>query len=120
MKESLFVEKHIIALEKNNFQEDRKSKKVSFKDDSKKKPPKDPFDVEGLQKFLNTMTNEMADIKKQVVESSSSKKTFRPFKKGQSSITQPSNIISNADFDQDIEEEEYIELNGMWDFILPN
>ena len=51
MKESLSIEKRITALEKNNSQEDRKSKKVSFKDDSKNKLPKDPFDVEGIQNF---------------------------------------------------------------------
>ena len=52
------------------------------------------------------------------------------FKKDQSSNTQPPNIISNVESDQDTEEEqteeeeneeeEYVELNGMWDFILPN
>ena len=51
------------------------------------------------------MTNEMADIKKQVAKNSSSKRTFRNFKKGQSSNTEPLNIISNTDSDQDIEEE---------------
>ena len=75
MKESLSIEKRITALEKNNCQEDWKSKKVSFKDDSKKKLPKYPFDVEGLQKVLKTMKNEMENIKKQVAENSSSKKT---------------------------------------------
>ena len=55
MKESLSVEKHITALEKNNSQEDRKSNKVYFKYDSKKKAPIDPFDVEGLQKNLKTI-----------------------------------------------------------------
>ena len=68
MKESLSVDKHITALEKKNSQEDRNSNKVSFKDDSKKKAPKYPFDVEGLQKSLKTITNEMVDIKKQVAE----------------------------------------------------
>ena len=78
----------------------------------------------------------MADIKKQVAEISSSKKTLRPFKKNQSSNSQLPNIISNAESDQDtyeeqIEEEEIevkeeteveeeVELNGIWDFILPN
>ena len=76
------------------------------------------------------MKNEMEDIKKQVAENASSKNTFRNFKKGQSSNTQPPNIISNAKSDQDTEEEqteeeeddeeEKVELNGMWDFILPN
>jgi len=48
MKEALAVEKRINSLEKNATLEDRKSKKVSFKDDSKKKTPKDPYDMEGL------------------------------------------------------------------------
>ena len=106
MKEYLSIEKHITALEKKNSQENRKSKKVSFKDDSKNKLPKEPFDVEGVQKVLKTVTNEMVDIKKQVVENSSSKETFKNFKKGQSSNTQPPNIISNAESDQDTEEEQ--------------
>jgi len=71
MKEAIAVEKRIIALEKKNVVEERKSKKVSFKEDPKKKQPKDPFDLEGLQKVLKTMSNEMVDIKKQVVETSS-------------------------------------------------
>lgn len=57
MKEALAVEKHINALEKKAALEDRKSNKVSFKDDSKKKTPKDPYDMEGLQKVLKTMSN---------------------------------------------------------------
>ena len=52
------------------------------------------------------MENEMEDIKKQVAENSSSKKTFRNFKKGKSSNTQPQNILSNDESDQDTEEEE--------------
>ena len=59
MKEALVVEKHIIALEKKVALEDRKSKKVYFKDDSKNKMPKYPYDMEGLQKVLKTMSNEM-------------------------------------------------------------
>ena len=47
----------------------------------------------------------MADIKKQFVESSSSKKTFRPFKKNQSYNSQSPNIISNAESGQDTDEE---------------
>jgi len=64
MKEALDVEKCINALEKKAALEDRKAKKVSFKDDSKKKTPKDPYDMEGLQKVLKTLSNEMIDIKK--------------------------------------------------------
>ena len=64
MKEAIIVEKHITALEKKNVMEERKSEKVSFKEDPKKKQPKDPFDLEGLQKVLKTMSNEMVDIKK--------------------------------------------------------
>jgi len=93
MKEALVVEKRIIALEKKVALEDRKSKKVSFKDDSKKKTPKDPYDMEGLQKVLKTMSNEMVEIKKQVAETST-KKPFRNFKKPES---KPPNVISNAD-----------------------
>jgi hypothetical protein len=63
MKEALAVEKRINALEKKAALEDRKAKKVSFKDDSKKKTPKDPYDMEGLQKVLKTLSNEMVEIK---------------------------------------------------------
>ena len=48
MKEVIVVEKHILALEKKNALEERKFKKVTFRDDSKKKPPKYPFDLEWL------------------------------------------------------------------------
>ena len=37
---------------------------MTFKEDSEKKAPKDPFDIEGLQKVLKTMSNEMVKIKK--------------------------------------------------------
>ena len=129
MKEALAIEKCIIALEKKAALEDRKSKKVSFKDDSKKKTPKDPYDMEGLQKFLKTMSNEMVEIKKQVAETST-KRPFRNFKKPES---KPPNTISNVDSDpkeeeedetvlpsKEPKEEETIECHGMWDFILPN
>ena len=75
MKETIVVEKSILALEKKNSLEERKSKKVTFRDDSKKKVVKDPYDMEGLQKVLKTMSNEMVEIKKQVAETST-KKTF--------------------------------------------
>jgi len=55
MKEAIAVEKHVIALERKSAIEDRKSKKVNFKEDSKKKQEKYPFDLEGLQKVLKTM-----------------------------------------------------------------
>ena len=66
MKEAIAVEKRIIALEKRSVIEERKSKKVTLREDSKKKQAKDPFDLEGLQKVLKTMSNEMVDIKKKV------------------------------------------------------
>lgn len=94
MKEALTVETMILALEKKSAQDERKTKKFTFKDESKKKTPKDPFDLEGLQKVLKTMSNEMVEIKKQVVESS--KKPLRPFKRTQTSTFQPPNVISNA------------------------
>ena len=66
MTEVIAVEKRVIALEKRSTIKERKSKKVTFKEDSKKKQVKYPFDLEGLQKILKTMSNEMVDIKKQV------------------------------------------------------
>jgi len=120
MKEALAVEKHVNALEKKAALEERKSKKVSFKDDSKKKTPKGPYDMEGLKKVLKTMSNEMVEIKKQVAETSA-KRPFRNFKKTKS---KPPNVISNADSDPEEEEEdekilpideeeEVVEFHGM-------
>lgn len=63
---------------------------MSFRDDSKKKQSKDPFDLEGLQKVLKTMSNEMVDIKKQVAETSS-KKPFRHYKRNPSTNLKPPN-----------------------------
>ena len=54
----------------------KNKKKVTFKDESKKKAPKDPFGLEGLQQVLKTLSNEMVEIKKQVAKYSS-KKSFR-------------------------------------------
>jgi len=126
MKEALAVEKRINALEKKAALEDRKAKKVSFKDYSKKKTPKDPYDMEGLQKVLKTLSNEMVEIKKHVAETSN-KRPFRTYKKTES---KPPNVITNADSEQEEEEEEttsrtddeeeVAECHGMWDFILPN
>lgn len=76
------------------------------------------------------MANEMVEVKKRVVESSS-KKPFRSFKRNQTSNPQTLNTISNHeyDLDEDIEEmtlsideskdEELVEVHGMWDFSLP-
>ena len=77
---------------------------MTFSQDSKKKVSKDPFDLEGLQKVLKTMSNDMIEIKKQVAETSTPKKSFRPFKKNPSSTSQPPNVISNAESDQDTED----------------
>ena len=129
MKEAIAVEKHIMVLEKKNAMEERKSKKVLFKEDPKKKQPKDPFDLEGLQKVLKTISNEMVDIKKQEAETSSNK-PYRPFKRNPSTDSKPTNVISNDVSEEEEEEEEeniteehtdeeeVVELQGMWDFIL--
>lgn len=50
------------------------------------------------------MSNEMIEIKKQVVESSN--KSFRPFKKTQTLTSQPPNVILNVESDEDDDEEE--------------
>ena len=65
------------------------------------KVSKDPFDLEGLQKVLKTMSNDMIEIKKQVTETSTPKKSFHPFKINHSSTSQSPNVISNAKSDQD-------------------
>lgn len=111
MKEAIAVEKHILALEKKNTLEERKSKKVTFRDESKKKVTKDPYDMEGLKKVLKTMSNEMVEIKKQVVETSS-KRQFRNFKRNQAIDPKPPNAISNAESDLDDEEEEDTTLSA--------
>lgn len=128
LTEATAVEKRVIALEKRSAIEEHKSKKGTFKEDPKKKQTKDPFDLEGLQKVLNTMSNEMIDIKKQVAETSS-KKPYRAFKRGPSMDVKPPNAISNVKSKEEEEEEsttwgqtddeEVVELQGMWDFILP-
>ena len=79
LTEALAVEKRVVALEKRSAIEERKYKKISFKEDTKKKQTKDSFDLEGLQKVLKAMSNEMVDIKKKVAETSS-KKPYRAFK----------------------------------------
>lgn len=132
MKEAIVVEKHIIALENKSTLEERKSKKITFKDDSKKKAFKDPYDMEALQNVLKTMSNGMVEIKNQVVETST-KKPFRNFKRNWSTEPKPPNAISNAESDLDndededivlsseeMEEDKIFECHGMWDFILPN
>jgi len=63
------------------------------------------------------------------VESYAPKKPFRSFKRNPSSTYQPPNTISNAESDPETKEDsrtedesetkEEVELNGMWDFILP-
>jgi len=64
IKEAIAIKKCILALDKKNALEELKSEKVTFRDESKKKQPKDPFDLEGLQKFLKTISNGMVDIMK--------------------------------------------------------
>lgn len=128
LMEALAVEKRVVALEKGSAIEERKSKKISFKEDTKKKQTKDPFDLEGLQKVLKAMSNEMVDIKKQVAETSS-KKPYRAFKRNPPIKVKPPSTVSNVEYEEEEEEEnpteghtddeEVVELQGMWDFILP-
>ena len=99
LTEAIAVEKHVIALEKRSVIEERKSKKITFKEDSKKKQTKDPFDLEGLQKVLKTMSNEMIDIKKQVAETSS-RKPYRAFKRNPLMEVKPPNAISNVESEE--------------------
>ena len=74
------------------------------------------------------MSNEMVDIKKQEAETSS-KKPFRPFKRNSLTDPKPPNAISNAKSygeeeevltnEEQIYDEEVVELQRTWDFILP-
>ena len=59
--------------------------------------------MEGLQKFLKTMSNEMVEIKKQVAETST-KRPFRNFKINQAE-SKPPNSISNAESEEEEEED---------------
>lgn len=76
---------------------------MTFRDNFKKKPPKDPFNHEDLQKVLKTMSSEMVDIKKQVAETSS-KKSFRPFERSSPADPKPPNAISNVESDGEDDE----------------
>ena len=48
MQEAIVLEKRSLALEKKNFLDERKYKKVTFRDDPKKKQSMDAFDLEGF------------------------------------------------------------------------
>ena len=72
----------------------------------------------------------MVEIKKKVIESSSSEKPFRPFRINQPPNPHPPNIISNVETDdedekeatfsvEEYQDEQVAELNGVWDFLLP-
>ena len=74
----------------------------------------------------------MVEVKKQVAESFAAKIFFRSFRRNKSSSSQPPNTISNVESDLEEEEEEntmtdeetkeeqLVELNAIWDIILPN
>eukprot|EP00253_Pinus_taeda_P010678 PITA_10678 len=74
------------------------------------------------------MSNEMVDIKKQVV-ATSSKKSYRHFKRNPYTDSKPPNAITSVESEEEeeeiiteehIDEEEVVELQGMWDIILPD
>jgi len=74
------------------------------------------------------MSNEMVDIKKQVAETSS-KKPYKPFKRNPPIDPKAHNAITNIELEGEEEEvsneehtddDEVVELQGMWDFILPD
>ena len=74
------------------------------------------------------MSNEMVDIKKQVAETSS-KKSYKPYRRNPSTDSKPPNAITSAESKEEEEEiateettdeEEVVEVQGMWDFILPD
>lgn len=69
----------------------------------------------------------MVEIKKQVTKTSS-KKSYKPYIINPSTDSKPPNAIMNAESEEEEEEiateeptdeEEVVEVQGMWDFILP-
>lgn len=81
-----------------------------------------------FQKVLKTMSNEMVDIKKQVAETSS-KKPYKPYRRNPTIGSKPPNTITSLESEEEEEEiatkeptdkEEVVEVQGMWDFILPD
>ena len=60
------------------------------------------------------MSNDMIEIKKQVVESPVPMKAYCPYNRSPTSPSQPVNVISSAESDQDVEDasttEEEMEL----------
>lgn len=82
MKEELGVEKQMLSIAKKYFVEENKrsshpTKKVTFKEEKNENIPKDAFDMNGLQKVINTLSNEVFSLKKHVVKESSSKRPFK-------------------------------------------
>ena len=74
------------------------------------------------------MSNEMVDIKRQVAETSS-KKSIKPYRRNPSTDSKPPNAITSVESEEEEEEiateettdeEEVVEVQGMWDFILPD
>ena len=72
------------------------------------------------------MSNEMVEIKEQV-EETSSKKPYKPYRRNPSTNSKPPNSITSAESEEEEEEiateehtdeEEVVEVQGMWDFIL--
>ena len=60
--------------------------------------------MEGLQKVLKAMSNEMIDIRKQVAETSS-KKPYRSLKRNSPTEVKPPNAVSNVKSEEEEEEE---------------
>lgn len=74
------------------------------------------------------MSNEIVDIKKQVAETSS-RKPYKPYIRNPSTNSKPPNAITSVESEEEEEEiatkehtdeEEVVEVQGMWDFILPD
>lgn len=103
----------MLALEnKTPVEENKPAKKITFKDEPKKKGTKDPFDMEGLQKVLKKISNEVVDLKKQVAENSSSKIYFISFKRTKQSPPPSQSPTQTLATYEDGEEEEKEEVQS--------
>jgi hypothetical protein len=80
IQEDLEFEKEMSSIEnKSSVEEPRSSQTVKKEIMKEEKKDKDSFDMDSLQKVIKTTTNEMVDVKGNLVEVSN--RPFRPFVK---------------------------------------
>lgn len=94
-------------------EEIKPTKKVTSKDELKKKSTKDPYDMEGLKNILKIMSNEMVELKKQTDDISSSKWPFSTFGRNRQVAPlapSPTQISATNEDDEEEEKEEALSV----------